>query len=219
MKKLMLSLLVLCSFYIHAQQQILSDAAGRPISLQPYENVKGSAYLFDEWIKGNVTDRYGTTFLDVSLRFDIYANKLFFLHKDASYEFITDIAAFEIFPYGDTVRKMSFQKGFALPGKISGNKYVELLSAGRILLVKNHTVLIDEITEYNVPGKIRTFVPRAEIFITRADSADLRKPSQKLLEEMLADKWEPVKAFVTQHSLGYKKEADLQRIISYYNSL
>jgi hypothetical protein len=89
-------------------------------------------FLFDDWKPCRTTDKYGTTFLNVLLKFDAYANKFFYNHKDVTYEFVTVISEFEIFPFsGDTTTKMFFKKGFTATDKLTPDKFVQVLTEGK----------------------------------------------------------------------------------------
>ena len=141
-------------------QVYLSDPInGRPFMIKKYEDINGSAWLFEDWKTANVTDKFGTTHLIVQVRLDLYANKLFYNHNNTVYEFITDINEVEIFLShpSDTNNTMLLKKGFNINDVVTPLKYVQVLAEGKVTFLKYLYKSLDETTAYNVPGKIKTF--------------------------------------------------------------
>lgn len=219
-KILSVGLIVILSLSVKGQVYLSDPFSGKPYTAKTYEDIRGSAFLFDDWKPGHATDKYGTTFLNVLLRFDAYANKFFYNYKDVTYEFVTDISEFEIFPFsGDTTTKMVFKKGFTATDKLTPDKFVQVLTEGKITAIKYIYKSLEETTEYSVPGKIKSFTNRMTYFFIKDGTAISQKPSSKLLEELLKDKWAIVEPYMKQNSLSPKSEDDCIKIISYYNSL
>lgn len=204
-----------------AQQTFISDkATGRPYMVQQYNDVQGSPFLSEDWKKASVTDASGTTFIGVLIKFDAYSNKFLFNHNGNAYEFVTDISEVEITPeLSDSPDSIIFKKGFAINGKISPDKYVQVLAAGKVNFVKHIYKVIEERSEYNVPGKIRSFVLRTAYYFSLNGIWQNEKPGNKFFESLLKDKWKTVETYIKEYSLNVKKEEDAVRIISYYNSL
>lgn len=110
---------------------------GKPYTLGIYNETRGSAFLFDDWKPTHVIDKDGISFLNVPVRFDAYANKFLFNHRDTAYEFITIVKEFELFPIrGDTITKMVFKKGFTADDKLTADKWVQVLAEGKITVLK-----------------------------------------------------------------------------------
>lgn len=219
-KFLLISLISVLAHSAKGQVYLSDPFSGKPYMAKVYDEIRGSAFLFDDWKPGRATDKHGTTFLNVLLKFDVYANKFFYNHTDVTYEFVTAINEFEIFPLsGDTVTEMVFKKGFTAGDKLSPDKFVQVLTEGKITAVKYIYKSLDETTEYNVPGKIKSFSDRMTYFFIKEGTAISQKPSSKLLEELLKDKWSVIEPYMKQNSLSPKSEDDCIKIINYYNSL
>lgn len=219
-----LALILLFSFVIlpiAAQQTFISDkATGRPYMVQQYSDVQGTPFLFDDWRIADVTNAAGITFRQVPVKFDAYSNKFLFNHNQNIYEFVTDIVEVEMRnTSADSVSTMIFKKGFAINDKVTPDKYVLVLSSGKLNLVKHIHKGIDETTEYNVPGKVKTFSPRSAFYVSKDAIWQNLKPGGKALEQLLGDKWDMIEPFIKKNFLNSKKEDDLAKIISYYNSL
>jgi len=214
-----LSLTVLFFLLTRANgQTFVSDKiSGKPYFLITYDNIRGSAFLFEEWKPSNVLDVNGYEFLNVLVKFDAYANKFFYSHGDTTYEFVTKIEEVTLYPGpGDS---MIFKKGFSVPDKISADKFVQVLAEGKMTAIKYISKALQETIEYNVPGKVKVFTDKTAFYFISGNNAVSQRPNQKLLQDLLKDKWPPVEAFIKQNSLNLKKEDDCIRAIRYYNSL
>ena len=206
---------------LSAEGQILTDPRnGKPYQVSVYNDIQGSPLLFEDWKSSQVTDKNGTTFLNVMIRFDIYSNKFFYNHNGTIYTFVSDITEVELFPFnGDTSTKMTFKKGFTVSDKITPDKYVQVLAEGKVTAIKYLFKTIDETTEYNMPGKVKSFGNRLTYYFIKEGETTSQKPNSKLLAELLKDKWTAVDAYMKQNSLSARNEDDCIKAISYYNTL
>ena len=220
MNKIAATLILLCSLTVKAQVYLSDPFSGKPYQTGVYNDINGSPYLFDDWKQSTVTDKNGSTFQHVMIRFDAYDNKFYYNHGDTAYSFITPVDEIKIFPFtGDTSTKMVFKKGFTVTDKLTADKFVQVLTEGKISVVKYIYKTLQETTEYNVPGKVKSFNDRMVYFFIMDGSVLSQKPSSKLLEVLLKDKWTVMDAYMKQNSLSAKNEEDCIKAISYYNSL
>ena len=216
----LLSLAIIFFSYtnVHAQTFAHGDVTGKPYMLMTYENIRGHAFLYEDWKRANVSSLNGNVRLNMMVKFDVYVNKFFYTHGDTTYEFVTRVDEVKLFPLpGDT---MIFKNGFSVPGKISSNKFVQVLAEGKVTLIKFISKALQETSEYNVPGKVKVFTENTTYhFITDDNDPVSQKPNQKLLQDLLKDKWATVEVYIKQNSLNLKKEEDCIKAIRYYNSL
>jgi len=219
-KPILILAILMLSLFVKGQRYLSDPSTGKPYHTGVYSEIQGSPLLFEDWKTSHATDKYGTTFLDVLIRFDLYTNKFYYNYQGATYTFVTDISEFEIFPFiVDTSTKMVFKKGFTVPGKLTPDKYVQVLTEGKVTAIKYLFKSIDETTEYNVPGKVKTFVSRLLYFFIKDGDITSQKPNSKLLAELLKDKWPTIETYMKENSLSAKNEDDCIKAINYYNSL
>lgn len=206
---------------LSSKGQVLSDPlTGKAYQASSYNEIKGSAYLFEDWKPSSVTDNLGTVFPDIMIRFDAFANEFLYNHGDTTYSFVTIISEVKLFPFsGDTATKMIFKKGFTVSDKLTPDKYVQVLTEGKITAIKYIYKTLEEITEYNMPGTIKNFASRMTYFFIKEGTVLIQKPNARLLEELLKDKWLVVDSYMKQYSLSPKNEDDCVKIINYYNTL
>ena len=132
--------------------QVLSDPlTGKVYQVSTYNAIRGSAFLFEDWKPSSVTDNKGSTFEQVMIKFDAFANEFFYNHWDTIYSFVTIISEVKLFPFsGDTATKMVFKKGFTVSGKLTPDKYVQVLTEGKVTAIKYIFKTLEEIRERQV---------------------------------------------------------------------
>lgn len=104
-------------------------------------------------------------------------------------------------------------------GKLTPQKYVQVLTEGKVTAIKYIYKALEEITEYNMPGAIKNFTSRMTYFFIKEGAVLIQKPNARLLEELLKDKWTVVDFYMKQNFLSPKNEDDCVKIINYYNTL
>ena len=199
----------------------MSDpVTGQPYKLEKYKDVRGSAYLFDEWKWANVTDVAGVTYSPMQVKFDAYDNKFLFMSGDTAYDFVVSLEKVDLFPLtGDTATKMVFKKGFSGVEKLSPNKLVQVLAEGKITAIKHISKTQLDVVEYNSPAGAKMFNDVMTYYFIRDGKTVSQRPSPKLLQEILKDKWAAIDAYMKQNQLNAKSEDDCIKAIKYYNTL
>ena len=71
------SIIFILSLSVKGQVYLSDPLSGKPYFAKAYDDVRGSVFLFEDWKPSHVTDKHGTTFPDVMIRFDVYANNFF----------------------------------------------------------------------------------------------------------------------------------------------
>lgn len=202
-------------------QTFKSDViSGRPYMVQSYTDIKGSPFLYDEWINSNVTTSKAFTYLGVMIRFDIHMNKFFYTQSGSTYEFADDVKEVELFPVmGDSATKRVFKKGFAINNKVTPGTYAEVMVEGRVIVLKHIYINVSETTEYGVPGKVKNFTVNTAWYYSKGQDWISQKPGAKVLEELAGDKWKEIQQFIKTNTLNLKKENDFIKYVAYLNSL
>ncbi|HQG77076.1 MAG TPA: hypothetical protein PLS58_06280 [Bacteroidales bacterium] len=179
----------------------------------------GSPYLYDEWEPGRIILHNGNVIDSLYMRYDVYAREIhykaegniYILGSPDSVKSITLYSRhFEYLPF--TEKKNTVQKD-----------YFEVLTAdGRAQLLIRHMVTRIK-SNYNVALDVGEKDDRLEhksLFYLRRDKTILLIDRKgKALMEMLIDKSRELENFVSQNRLSFTREADLKRVVDYYNSL
>lgn len=176
--------------------------------------------MFEEWKWAKVTDVTGLTYVPMMVKFDAYDNKFLFQSGDTSYDFVVSLEKVDLFPHtGDTATKMVFKKGISGVEKLSPDKFVQVLAEGKITAVKYISKTMLDIVEYNSPAGAKMFNDVMTYYFIRDGKAVSQRPSPKLLQEILKDKWATIDAYMKQNHLNAKNEDDCKMAIKYYNTL
>ena len=199
-------------------QNILHDpVTGRIFSSEKYSGYKGSAFLFDEWIKGSAKTMRGT-YRDLELKFDAYSNTLFFRKDDEPYEFQDKIVGFTLMRRaGDSSSYVTYRNGLTGNG-IKANQFVQVLTEGKVSLYRSDLKLLSDVNQIN-EGVIKTFTTSTRYFLLKDDLLHPVKLGKKDLYEFMKDKESQLESYSVENKLSPKKEADLVRLVAYYNQL
>ncbi|MFC3561227.1 hypothetical protein [Pedobacter jamesrossensis] len=142
-KLFLISALCLFIHEVDAQYVFIPDQNGRPLTDARYENLTGSPYFVDEWTNAEVKLADNNVIKPTEVRYDMVEDKLLFKQDNKVYEFSPKVAAF-------TLMTKIGNRTFLL--KDDGNSesgYYELLSNGKVKLLKKNKKVILETKGYN----------------------------------------------------------------------
>jgi hypothetical protein len=209
----LLAILLLTDISINAQGMTLYDpVTSRTFDSDKYSSMKGSPFLYEKWNAGTATSQRGV-YNELELKLDSYANILYYNREDNLYEFLEDIRSFVIFN-GDS---MYFKKGLSAPS-LKPNQYVQVLAEGKMSLYRSEIKQISEMSEINA-GMVKTFTTSTRYYVTKDGQTQLIKLNKSDVLGFMKDKETEIKDYIEKNNIGTKKEADLAKIIKYYNSL
>ena len=204
---------VVFSSTLFSQQLILIDpVTNRSFNTDKYSSVRGTPFLNESWQQGFATSTRGT-YKSLELKLDAYENRLYFNKNDVPYEFQEDILSFTLINAGDTLH---FRKGIT-GSNLKANEYVQVLSEGKISFYRSDIKSISEMSEINA-GMVKSFITSTRYYISKDGKTELVKLNKDILDH-LKDKEDQLKEFMDTNKLSAKKEADIQKIVNYYNSL
>lgn len=217
MKKLsLLATMILLLNAAHAQ--FISDAGtNRPLYQIPAD-IQGSPFLNNNWSDGNIVSENGVNYTKMRLKFDVFRNELVFNINDSAFRFNDPIKEFVLsLPGNKTGGTVKFIKSSLIHSKLPG-EFVQELVNGKIALYKHYKKNVVEVASYNLASN-KVFEDRLTFYILKNGEAELVTLSKKTLQEVVADKWAQVDAYMQQNNLSSKNEAGWTAAITYYNSL
>lgn len=200
-------------------RKIFDQATGDLLYSFQYTDIKGSPFLFDNWMKGELILENDSRIKDVQLKFDSYGSKFIINKNDTAYQISPAIKEIRLYPTGDTSNAMVFKNGFSINGNIQPNTYLQVLAGGKTTLLKYSKKDMEEYTEYGDATKYKRFTERNQYFIYSNNSYKATTLSKKNLQDLLSDKWNEVSQYMNQHSLSGKDEKSWKQAIEYYNTL
>ena len=178
--------------------------------------IKGTAYLNPEFIEGSLIFMNGDRLDKQSLRYNLYTQQ-FQIIENSDTMAIANAAEIE---YLRIANKVFVYTDYLCQGKHKSG-YFELLEDGECRLLKRWEATFQEID----PSGSSTiaddcFYRDCQCFIQFfMNPAAAVSNSKKELIRSFANKGEEVKAYMKQEKLKAKREADLIKIVDYYNSI
>ncbi len=221
MKKLNTTLLLLFLSAISLKAQFiqnLPDLQGKPLIEKSYSDVSGTAFLFDDWLKGTVEQGNKISYKDVDLKYSLYKDELFFKNpKDGSMlSFVLPVKAFSLAIKGKTE---IYRNGFPAVDNFNTNSFYQVLFDGGIkLLFKSYKTLI-EVKPYNATITEKKFVDNSVYYILKDNVMTKFKPSKKDFLEIFNSKANEIDAFIKKEKIDFKQQQDLTKVFQYYSTL
>ena len=177
----------------------------------------GSPFLVDSWQKGTINMKNGEKVNYEDMVFNLYNNQFWVRKEDGikSLVFNPDVAYCEL-----DGKKFVF-KPYQQNDKIKDGLQ-ELLAEGKLSLMKLYYCKFipgEKMTSaYQAPAKPR-FAVNKDFYYQDGDSVALPLPSGKDLFAIFGDAQGKMASYAKENKLKLKKEEDLVKLFTYYNSL
>lgn len=214
---------VALSYTLNASAQfILTDQMGQPVLTKSYTNVQGSAYLYNNWMKGSMTTGNGVTFDGVELMYDQVVDELIFKDGKGQAKIPTQpIVEFTIKPMLDSgpLQERVFRRGFIPADGANPNTFYEVLADGEVQLLKRVTKSIFEELPYGSATKIKVFKTDEYFYIAHNEKLTQIRNNKKSVLSALPHKKTKLEAYLKAHKPDLKNEAELAKLVGYYNGL
>ncbi|MEP6846858.1 MAG: hypothetical protein ABI861_12680 [Panacibacter sp.] len=221
-----LSLLVKFSFAQHLNYTLYEilhkeDMKSSPVAFDnQYDGIIGNAFLIEQWTTGRAFTMM-KLYPNLKLKFDVHSNKIYINLNDTIYDISNSgIIQFDIFPdASDTTNSISFNNGVNLE-EITPDKFVNILSEGKITFIKYYGKDIEEVYESSPTYKEKKFLDKNKYYIIEEGQPGKEvSVGKKNLEKILASKWEEVSKYAKSNGISAGNDKGWQKLISFYNSL
>lgn len=184
-------------------------------TLNSYNQIDGTPYLFEEFTQGKVTTKDSLTYHGL-FRFDIYADNMEF--ESLSLVLTMDPLTIETIAIG------SHTFVYIPPFDEASRRgaYYELILSGKCRLLQKRKVVLNEPQKAKpyADAKPASFSKGKDAYYVQIGNMPLQKiTGKKSLVEVLEDHGPAIKAYLKQNSLSSKKLTDLIDLVSYYNQL
>lgn len=198
------------------------DIMGQPILSKPYTDVQGSAYLYDNWMKGSVSTSKNVTYDGVYLKYDQVADELMFKSESGEAKiFVQPVTEFTINVGTDNavLATRLFRTGFIPVDGASPHTFYEVLADGQTQLLKRTSKSIFEELPYGSSTKVKKFQADTHYYLAKDTKLTKIRNDKKALLKALSDKATELEAYIKTNKLDLKKDADLAKVVDYYNTL
>ncbi|MES2275570.1 MAG: hypothetical protein V4592_06085 [Bacteroidota bacterium] len=197
---------------IAAKAQFYQDIQGNAIKENKSADTEGSPYLLDNWTAGSATVEKGR-YDNIKLKYDIKNDQLIFAGKD-------DVPM----GFADPVKKFSinnrnFANGFPAIGAQGKDSYYEVLSDGKVKLLKHYAKHIEENKTYGSAAVTREYTGIETYYVFKDDKMSAIKPDRKNISDLTADKAAQIDTYLKTNKVNFKNDASLGQLFDYYNGL
>lgn len=202
---------------LFAQVQIQDPLSGKILSVSKYGGINGNPFLSDQWMTGDVNLKQGK-YTNLELKYDAFSNTLYFNKNGELFEFQDEVISFLLMPNKKEESKQQlFVKG--LESRDFGkNQFVQVLQNGTIGFYKLTMVFVSEMNKIN-EGVVKTFQKSERYYFKVNERLEMIRFNKKDILDFFADRSAAVEKYATSADLSFKKEADIVKILAYYNSL
>ncbi|WP_345951760.1 hypothetical protein ABDD95_10060 [Mucilaginibacter sp. PAMB04274] len=206
------------NFYANAQNNWVKDIQGIPITATKTEDVKGSPLMSTDWQKATVKLKNGVTYKDnMYVMYNLEKDELYFKgEKGEVLAFVDPVSEFILLDNnGDS---HYFKSGYSnVPGTTT-NTFLEVIGDGSVKLLKHTKSYILESKDYSSPG-VKTYNKDVKYYLLSGANVQPVKPDKKSIITALGTKQNEVEKYLKENNLNFKKDTDLTKLITYYNSI
>lgn len=209
---------LLCSTNLYAQ---MNDINGRPMLARQYQDVEGSPFLIDDWSKGTVKLNNGSTFKDLELKYNLENDDVYFKNSNGEpLAFADPVKEFTLSYISDNQpQSKHYVSGYQSTDNTAANMFYEVLATGTVQLLKRTNKYVITSKQYNSATVNKTFGQNTKYYLVLNGKATPVKNDKKALLEQLKDKQDQLTAYLKSNKVDFKKDADLSKFITYYNSI
>lgn len=200
-----------------AVAQYTEDFRAKTVLEKTYTDVKGSPYLFDNWSLGIVKMSSGSSYKDMSLKYDQVTGELIFQDKSGkSLGFADPIAEFKIIDKNNAFR--IFRSGYKAADNNSDKSFYEVLYDGGTTLLKDPKKNIVEHRSYNSSTAVKSVVETPAYYAVVNGQLIKFKKDKKAILAALPNSGKLDK-YIEDNKLNVKDDKDLAKVMLYYDSV
>jgi len=203
-----------------SKAQFLSDNNNRPITEKRYVNITGSPYFSDEFYPGTVVLSDGKKYDNLLIQLDEVRDAMLFKENkpDAKTLEFTTTPVLEFTLKTGTGNPVKFKNIAGADTKING--FCQILLEGKTSLLKKTKKSIIQNATYNTANIEKTIASSTLYALQAADQkVTMVKGDKKAFLKALADRSKEIEAYVNEQNIDFKNDADLVKLITYYNTL
>jgi hypothetical protein len=202
-----------------AQFRYYTDS--RPVRYIDYTNVEGTPYLYPDWVPGSVKLTDGTTNdAPIELKYNLVSDEVSFKDK-AGQElvFVKPVAEFTLNSVDNNGLPHKYRSGYKDIEGTTPASFFEVLADGKVQLLKRFTKLLFESQPIGSASKLQQFIDKTKYYLIINGKALQVKNDKKALLAALGDKQAQLEDYIKSNKINLKNDAQLGKLIDYYNSL
>jgi hypothetical protein len=189
------------------------NAKGEAFKKRYDPDIEGDPFYTDKWLPATVNTDKGMHD-NIKVKYDLHDDMLIFVH-DTSEEplrFVDEVKGFTLF----LPEKINFANDFPAIDKQTTRSFYQVLSSGRVTLLKRSNKMILDVKNYNATVT-RSFQLNTSYYLYKDGKMEKVDP-KKALYTLAGDKKSEFENYAKANSLGFKKDEDLARLYDRYNT-
>lgn len=199
------------------------DVNGKSLWKSKYDpSTEGTPFVNSEWEDADIITSSGELVKKVKVKLNIESNELYYLDA-ANTTWVALDGKVKKISYVNLFSKESiryvFKNGYPAIDKQNKSYYYQVLSEGKIDLLKNNYKTIETFKNELSGDKRKEFVEGSSYYIFSEMGIKQLQNSKEYLLELMKDNEEIMKQFIETNKISFKKIPDLQKVINYYNEL
>lgn len=198
--------------------QLSSPTPGYRMIGRTNSTVEGSEYLNEKFEKGEIFTSDSECFSGIPMRYNAYHGEIEVLMPDSTIWSLTNRS--DIIKINLNSSVLVHTRFISAEGEKSG--YLSLVYSGKNLLYRrDYKVFMEGVPSNGIINEIPSkIVDRPKEFYIQTDAG---KPkifkTSKDLSELLGNKSQEINLFIKKEKINMKKEADLIKLITYYDKI
>ena len=215
--------LICCIFLFHysssAQDPIawkkqIKNADGTEIEKSKF-NEEGSKSLPETSCLFALKTRDGKVYNKVRGRIDLQLESFIFSLDNQEFKCILPLVEIIVDSCNSTLSGSVFRTGFPAIDKQKENSIYQVLSKGKAILLKHYSISWQDLTPYNSANTTRVYSQLQQYYLFFNGKMFSLDKNKKDIVNISST----TKSFISRNKLNLKKEEDLVKFITYYNSL
>ena len=220
-------LLMLLPFFADAQGAseinfFMRDVNGRILDgINNSYKVEGSPYLMKTFCNASIVSARGTRYTKIPANINLETNQLIFQTPDNQKMAVNIAVSRVVFDECETNEQRIFLSGFSPVDRLTEKNFYQLLDSGSVLLLKSFQANYSESRGYSESVPTRTYEQTTAYYVFLPAQGMVKVPRSitdvpGVLEKEKKDK---LTNYIRTHQLKSRNEADLIKLMAYYNSL
>lgn len=214
-----------CAF---GQSDGVSSTNAATIDPNRYDDIKGSPYVFKDWLKADLIGKDKTVFKDLEINLNGYS-KEFEIKRDNNKYIRLDEKWYSIIKIKRSSNPETFEDSW--PDELIfyqgvhqrfGKRFVQALYQGKMFwLIKDSQTGLTEKEVNNVGKKVvfKRFIPKKYYYYKAGDKLSIIALKKKDVLKLFSDQKAKIEKLVKDEGLKYGNEADVIRIFEFYENM
>jgi hypothetical protein len=200
----------------------MADINGISLVKKTYDaDIQGSAFLNNDWANADIQLKSGKWIKTAKAKLNAESNKVHFLDS-LGRELIADdglIIKIVLDAPLEAGQKYIFESGYPPTDGQTITFFYQLVEDGKIKMLNRITRPI-ETFKNELSGEIRKeFVEHRLMYIYADGQMHILKNDKALMMALMKEQKTAIETYLAENKINFKKSADIQKLVRYYNSL